>query len=57
MEGMPACAEDSCENTAAVRLHIPWDANRDVCTGHARAFAQKEGVVAEPLEGAESEWR
>jgi hypothetical protein len=53
---MDACAEDGCENAKAVRLHIPWDANRDVCTAHARVLAQKEGVVAEPLPGAEDEW-
>ena len=54
---MPACAEDGCKNPAAVRLHIPWDANRDVCTAHARALVQQEGVVAEPLAGAEDDWR
>ena len=47
---MGTCSEDDCEEEAAVRLHIPWDANREVCTGHGRVFAQKEGVVAEPLE-------
>ncbi|WP_435153333.1 hypothetical protein [Haladaptatus sp. DFWS20] len=44
------CAEDDCENEAAVRLHIPWGENRDVCTGHARVQARQDGVVAEPLD-------
>jgi hypothetical protein len=49
------CSEDDCERPAAVRLHIPWAANRDVCTAHARVLVQKEGIVAEPLEGVEWE--
>ncbi len=49
------CAEDDCENEAAVRLHIPWDENRVVCTGHARVLARQDGVVAEPLEGVDWE--
>lgn len=57
METMTACAEENCENPAAVRLHIPWDANREVCTAHARALVQQEGVVAEPLPGAAEDWR
>lgn len=51
------CEETDCENDAAVRLHIPWTKNKDVCTAHARALAQQDGVVAEPLEGAEEDWR
>lgn len=54
---MAVCDEDGCENLAAVRLHIPWDANREVCTAHARALVQQEGVVAEPLPGAAEDWR
>ena len=50
------CEAEGCEERAAVRLHVPWDENREVCPAHARAFAQKDGVVAEPLEGADSEW-
>lgn len=50
------CREEGCDESAAVRLHVPWDENRVVCTGHARVLAQKDGIVAEPLEGAESEW-
>lgn len=51
---MTVCAEAECENPVAVRLHIPWDANREVCTAHARALVQQEGVVAEPfLDAAE----
>lgn len=55
MVGME-CEEAECEERAAVRLHIPWDENREVCTAHARGVARKDGVVAEPLEGTESEW-
>lgn len=54
---MNACAEEGCDGRAAVRLHIPWDANREVCTAHARSLAQQAGVVAEPLEDAEEDWR
>lgn len=52
---MVECAEDRCEKAAAVRLHVPWDENRDVCAAHARVLARQDGVVAEPLEGAEWE--
>lgn len=48
------CTENDCERPAAVRLHIPWDENRKVCTAHARVLVQQEGIVAEPLE--EVEW-
>jgi len=51
------CAEEGCEQPAAVRLHIPWTENRDVCTAHARVLVQRDGIVAEPLEGAENGWR
>jgi hypothetical protein len=54
---MAECAEAGCANPAAVRLHVPWDANREVCTAHARALVQREGIVAEPLDGAAEEWR
>lgn len=50
------CAEEGCDRPAAVRLHIPWDENREVCTAHARALAQQDGIVAEPLSDVE-EWR
>lgn len=50
------CAEEGCSNSAAVRLHVPWTENRDVCVAHARSLAQRDGVVAEPLEGADAEW-
>ena len=50
------CAEEGCERSAAVRLHVPWDENRDVCTAHARVLAQRDGIVAQPLEDGE-EWR
>lgn len=54
---MVECSEADCENPAAVRLHIPWTEDRDVCTAHARAKVQRDGVVAEPLEGSESDWQ
>jgi hypothetical protein len=50
------CAEEGCSRVAAVRLHIPWAPERDVCTAHARALVQQDGVVAEPLDGAEEHW-
>ena len=50
------CAEEDCERPAAVRLHIPWAENREVCTAHARVLVQQDGIVAEPLEDGE-EWR
>ena len=50
------CEEDDCDRTAAVRLHVAWGEDRVVCPAHARAFARKDGVVAEPIEGAEDEW-
>ncbi|WP_191967138.1 MULTISPECIES: hypothetical protein [Haloferax] len=53
---MAECSEADCENVAAVRLYIPWDDDRDVCTSHARALVQQDGVVAEPLDGAEKNW-
>ena len=49
------CTEEGCSEAAAVRLHIPWAKNRVVCTGHARVYAQKDGVVADPLESADEE--
>ena len=49
------CTEEGCSEAAAVRLHIPWAENRVACTGHARAYAQQDGVVAGPLESADEE--
>ncbi|WP_277553070.1 hypothetical protein [Halobaculum limi] len=53
---MTECAEENCAERAAVRLHVPWDTDRDVCVAHARALVQRDGVVAEPLPGHEAEW-
>ena len=50
------CAEDDCSDSAAVRLHVPWAENREVCAAHARVLAQQDGVVAEPLTGRDDEW-
>ena len=49
------CTEKSCEEPAAVRLHVPWAENRVVCTGHARVYAQRDGIVADPLDAADEE--
>jgi hypothetical protein len=54
---MVACAEAGCERPAAVRLHVPWDTNREVCTAHARALVQQDGIVAEPLSDAAEDWQ
>lgn len=53
---MAQCSEDGCDEQAAVRLYIPWDDDRDVCTAHARALAQQDGVVAMPLDEAADDW-
>jgi hypothetical protein len=49
----PTCDEGGCGRPAAVRLHVPWSDDRTVCTAHARVLARPDGVVAEPIEGAE----
>jgi len=51
-----ACAEDGCTAPAAVRLHVPWAEDRELCVAHARALVQRDGVVAEPLADADAEW-
>ena len=51
-ESLP-CDESGCDRPAAVRLHVPWADDRSVCTAHARVLARRDGVVAEPIEGAE----
>jgi len=50
---MTTCTEDGCEEDAAIKLYIPWADNRAVCLPHGRAWAQKDGVVADPLEEAD----
>lgn len=47
------CAAEGCESEATFELHIPWTDNEFVCAGHARVRAQQEGVVADPLDGAD----
>ncbi|MBX0323583.1 hypothetical protein EGH21_11140 [Halomicroarcula sp. F13] len=54
---MTTCEETDCENEAAVELHVPWSDNMLVCTAHARVWAQKDGVVPEPLDEAADDWR
>ena len=49
------CAENECGSPATVRLHIPWEENKAVCTAHARGMAQTDGIVAEPLVEIDSE--
>lgn len=44
------CAEDGCDRPAAIRVHVPWDDDRDVCLPHGRALGQQRGVVAVPLD-------
>ena len=53
---MTQCAEEGCERSVAVRLRIPWTDDREVCAAHARALAQQDGVVAEPIDGADGEF-
>lgn len=53
---MAACAEPDCDRPATVHLSVPWADDRSVCTAHARALAQQDGVVAEPLPGADEDW-
>jgi len=53
---MTECAEEGCERAVAVRLHVPWAGQREVCAAHARVLAQQDGVVAEPLEEADGEF-
>lgn len=52
---MAACAVDECEAEAAIRLHVPWGDDREVCPAHARSLAAQDGVVAEPLDDADEE--
>lgn len=53
---MGRCAESGCDRPAAVRVHVPWAADRDVCAAHARTIASKDGVVAEPLDGEDDQF-
>ena len=50
---MSTCFEDGCDRDAAVKLHVAWAEDREVCTAHGRVWAQKEGVVAEPIDGVD----
>jgi hypothetical protein len=50
------CAEPDCSEPATVRLHVPWDRNREVCAAHARVLAQRDGVVADPMADSSEEW-
>lgn len=53
----PTCAEDGCDRAAAVRVYVPWGADRDVCLAHGRALAAQDGVVAETLAGSVADER
>jgi hypothetical protein len=50
---MAECAEEDCDREAAVELHLPWAENRLVCAAHARVLGRQDGVVADPLAGAD----
>lgn len=47
------CAKEGCDSPATFELHIPWRENEYVCAGHARVEGRKEGIVADPIDGAE----
>lgn len=53
---MGRCSEPDCTRPAAVRLHVPWAPDRDVCPAHGRGLVQQDGVVATPLSGADESW-
>jgi hypothetical protein len=53
---MAGCDEAGCDEPSAVRLHIPWSDDREVCLGHARSMVQRDGVVAEPLADTDIDW-
>ena len=53
---MGRCSESGCDREAAIRVHVPWAEDRDVCAAHARTIAADDGVVAEPLEDATEEF-
>lgn len=55
-EGNGPCDEPGCERAAAVWLHVPWAEDRRVCPAHTRVLSRPDGVVAEPIPGAEGEW-
>lgn len=46
------CTQEGCEERATFELHIPWDENRVVCSGHARVEARQDGIVADALDDA-----
>ena len=50
------CSEDGCDATVAVRIHVPWDEDRNVCAAHGRALGQPDGVVATTLDDTDAEW-
>jgi hypothetical protein len=49
------CTQEGCEREASFELHIPWTENRVVCAAHARVESRQDGIVADPLEGADEE--
>jgi len=53
---MTTCSDPDCDREAAVMVYVPWEDDRVLCTAHARPLATQDGVVAEPLEDAETEW-
>ena len=51
------CTEEECDEEATVELHIPWAENRVVCAGHARVLSREDGIVPDPLDDADGDWR
>jgi hypothetical protein len=49
------CTQEGCDSEASFELHVPWTDNRVVCAAHARVESRQDGVVADPLEGADEE--
>jgi hypothetical protein len=50
------CEVEGCARTAAIRLDDPRGPNLRVCPAHGRVMVQREGVVAEVIEGADAEF-
>lgn len=49
------CEIEDCSTTVAAILHMPWTDDQYVCLDHARAKANQDGVVADPLDNAREE--
>jgi hypothetical protein len=49
------CTQEGCDSEASFELHVPWTENRVVCAAHARVESRRDGIVADPLDGADDE--